>query len=154
MTRGEPVGRLEELEDPLLLAQPADEEHVRRLVGLADLGRDLDAVRDHAHVAGAERAGRVGEERRGGDDERARGARAAARATAPRRASSTSVPHTCSTNGFPVASAASADGIQWACTTSAPRAARRAARANEPGRAGRSSDEPRPRRRFWTIPSP
>ena len=48
--------RLEELEDALLLAQPAGEEDVRRLVRLADLGRDLDAVRDHAHLARAERA--------------------------------------------------------------------------------------------------
>ena len=45
------------------------------------------------------------------------------------RASSTSVPQSWTTYGFPVFSAASADGSQCACTRSASCAARRAAHA-------------------------
>ena len=51
--------------------------------------------------------------------------------TRVRRASSTSVPQSCTTNGLPVASATAPEGSQCACTRSASRDARRAARANE-----------------------
>ena len=71
-----------------------------------------------------------------------------------RRASSTSVPQTWSTNGFPVASAAIPDGIQCACTRSASRAARRAARAYAARNAGSASTSHGCARRFWTIPPP
>ena len=71
-----------------------------------------------------------------------------------RRASSTSVPHTCSTYGFPVARAAIADGIQCACTRSAPRAAARAARAYAATNAGTRPTLHGARRRFCAMPSP
>ena len=55
--------------DALLLRQAADEEHVRRLVRLADGLRDLDAARDDAHLAGAQLPRRVGQRLRGDDRE-------------------------------------------------------------------------------------
>ena len=63
----QPLGRGEELLDPLLRREPADEEDVRRLLGLADRLGDLDPARDHAHLARAELARRVGEGLRGRD---------------------------------------------------------------------------------------
>ena len=54
---------------PFSARQAPDEEHVRRVVRLADRLRDLDAARDHAHLARAELARRVGEGLRGDDHE-------------------------------------------------------------------------------------
>ncbi len=56
-----------------------------------------------------------------------------------RFASSTSLPHSCTTSGLRVARPANPDGSQCACTTSASRAARRAARANESKNSGSRS---------------
>src|SRR6185436_8001654 len=56
-----PARRLDELEDPLLAREPSREEHLRPRGRLADERRDLDAVRDHAHVLNAEPAHDFGE---------------------------------------------------------------------------------------------
>ena len=68
-----------------------------------------------------------------------------------RRASATSVPHTWSTNGLPVARAAIADGIQCACTRSASRAA-----VAPPARTPRGTParEPAPRPRAQVLHDP
>ena len=106
----------------------------------------VDAARDHAHVARAE----LGAPRRRGaddaqiDEPRAR-ARPGARATGPAARARRRSPTPGATNGFPVASAASADGIQCAWTRSASRAARRAARAYAARKSGSERREPRPR---------
>ena len=71
-----------------------------------------------------------------------------------RRASSTSVPQSWTTNGLPVASAAKPGGSQCAWTRSASRAARRAARAKRTRKTGRSSASHGRRRRLPTIPCP
>ena len=60
---------LDELPNTLLLREPPHVEDVRWLVGQADILRNVDAARDHAHLARAERS-RVGRERiRGTDDD-------------------------------------------------------------------------------------
>ena len=74
--------------------------------------------------------------------------------TRARRASSTSVPQSCTTNGLPVASATAPEGSQCACTRSASRAARRAARANEAIIAGTSASFHGARFRFPSTPEP
>ena len=154
ITRGRPSVASRKLEDPLLLAQPAGEEHVRRLVGL---GRPRPGSRRRSGSRATSRAPssrrRLGEERRRGDDD-ARAAESGRTSHGARRASSTSVPHTWSDERLPVASAASADGIQWACTTSAsrPPGGRRA--RSRRGTAGARATSHGSRRRFWTIPSP
>ena len=107
ITRGRPAGRLDELEDALLLAQPADVEHVRRVGRLADLVGDLDR-------RSGSRAPRVAPSAAASparNDDAAitmRARRTSGRTShGTRRASSTSVPQTWRTNGLPVASAAS-----------------------------------------------
>ena len=69
----------------------------------------------------------------------------------PWRASSTSVPCSVSTNGFPENAAGNPVGSQWAWTTSAFRAARRAARVIEVRSGGTAQGR---RRTFRDIPSP
>ena len=83
-------------------------------------------------------------------------ARESTRRASPRirRASSTSVPQSCTTNGFPVASATAPEGSQCACTRSASRAARRAACANEPSIAGTSAAFHGERLRLPITPEP
>ena len=54
-------GRGHELPDPLLRREPPDEEHLRRLGLDAGRSRELDAVRDRAHVAPAAAARSLGE---------------------------------------------------------------------------------------------
>ena len=56
--------------------------------------------------------------------------------------------------GFPVASAGTTLGSQWAWTTSVPRAALRAARANERKNSGSASAFHGAARRLLTMPSP
>ena len=145
--------RLDELEDPLLLAQPPGEEDVRRVGGLTD------ALAGCSTPVGttSTRARRAREPRRRESVDAAitvRAPRSSGRTSAgARRASSTSVPHTCSTYGFPVARAAIADGIQCACTRSASRAATRAARAYAARNAGTSASFHGAPRRFWAMPA-
>ena len=153
-TSGRPARRLRELAHALLLREPSDVERVRRLVGRADPVGDRDAARDHAHVASAERPRVVGERGRRADDDAAPGGRASARAARTRRARATSEPQSCRTIGFPVASAGSALGSQCACTTSASRDARRAARANESKKSGSARTFHGAARRLLTMPSP
>jgi hypothetical protein len=71
-----------------------------------------------------------------------------------RRANSTSVPQTWTTNGLPVAIAANPEGSQWACTRSAPAAARRAARTKPPSMSGSAAARYGRRRRLPTAPAP
>src|SRR5581483_6434420 len=62
-------GRLEKVLDPLLPRETPGEEHVRRLVRLADSVGALDRRRHDARVPRAELAGTFGEERRSPDRE-------------------------------------------------------------------------------------
>ena len=82
-TSGEPAGGVCELLHSLLLGEPTDVQHVRRLLGLAHVSRDADAARDHAHVSRAQTASVVRERRRRTDDDVRRGGRADARADGP-----------------------------------------------------------------------
>jgi hypothetical protein len=71
------LGRVHELEDPLLLAEPPGEEDVRRVVRLRHPLRDLHSGRNHLDPACAQRSRLVGEEPGRRDD----GARAAQQRT-------------------------------------------------------------------------
>ena len=71
-----------------------------------------------------------------------------------RRASSTSVPQSWRTKGFRAFTAGSADGSQWAWTTSASRAARRAACEYDARNSGTRSTFHGRRLRFPTMPCP
>jgi len=91
--------------------------------------RESRRARDHAHLAGAERAGVGGERVRRGDHE----PRATEdRPSEPRRAARELdvVPHTWTTYGLPSVAATAPAPSQCACTRSASRAARAAARRN------------------------
>ena len=112
------------------------------------------AARDHAHLARAELARRLGERVRGADREpRAARARAPRQAAHPPRQLDVG-PQSCTTNGLPVASATAPAGSQCACTRSASRAARRAACANEPSIAGTSAAFHGERCRLPITPAP
>ena len=69
MTRADPRGRREELEDALLLGEPTHEENVRWILGRPDPIRDEDSARHDAHVSGAQIARGVRERFRGTEDE-------------------------------------------------------------------------------------
>ena len=138
-----PLGRLDEVEDPLLLGESPDEQHARWLVRLADRVGNRDPARHDAHLSRAElargRRERLGRaEHDAGSPQRAFGPPSG---HAP--ASSTSVPHSWRTNGLRVFSAGRADGSQWAWTRSASRAARRAAIEYEARNAGTQERLPR-----------
>ena len=141
--------------DSLLRREAADEEHVRRLLRLADRLGDLDPARDRraprAHRARAPRS-------RGTPRRRSRaapGAGSAGRASGARRAISTSVPQSWTTYGLPVASAARPDGkpvrVDEVRITRSPtrRAVRRTTR-----KAGRNSASHGLRRRLPGDPVP
>ena len=67
-----PLRGRDEVEDPLLLGQPAGEERMRRIVGVADPRRNGDAARNDAYVPRAELPRSCGERiRRAHDDARA-----------------------------------------------------------------------------------
>jgi hypothetical protein len=57
----DPLGRLEELEDPLLVREPPDEEDVGWFVWRADVSRQFDAARNHTNVSRSELAPGLGE---------------------------------------------------------------------------------------------
>ena len=144
ITRGRPCRRRQELVDPLLGREAADEEHVRRILRLADRLRDLDPARDRraprAHRARARQSAR--------DSEAAIASRARRRigrkSQGARRATSTSVPQSWTTYGLPVASAARPEGSQCAWTRSASRAARRAGTREDDEKSRQEQREPRP----------
>ena len=136
MTSGSPPAAATSSRTPFSSREPPDVEHVRRLVGRPDLGR---GSRRRSGRPATSRAPSSPRRRRPAPRTRAITSRAR-RSTRPksqraRRASSTSVPQSWTTNGLPVASAASADGSQCACTRSASAAARRAARAKAKAKA-------------------
>ena len=113
---------------PFSSLKPAGVEQVRRLLRSTNVARDVEAYGTLHDLARAELLRFAAR-----NDDAAmttRAPRTSGRTShGTRRASATSVPHTCRTYGLPVARAATAEGIQCACTRSASRAARRAATA-------------------------
>ena len=128
-------------------------QHLGRVGLLADLGRELGAARDRRVSAAPSARAALLQRARGADDHACTAQDAAREARSVARKLDVRAPEL-HEERLSVAIATAPDGSQWACTRSASRLARRAARAKFARNAGTSAARQGCRLRLPMTPAP